>query len=112
MGKEKLIFLTHNPFQFINTNKGFADEHALQMLARDLYKLMFSVGIGLIALSIIVLFIRWALYRNKEGAMNRRNVIVGPMLLKLMLVAAISAFPYLLTLVMEIVNSVAKAAVS
>lgn len=111
MEKERMIFLTHNPFQFINTNEGFATDFALRRLVLDFFELMFSVGLGLIVISLVVLSVRWALYKNKEGALNRRNVIVGPVIMKMILVAAISAFPYLITLVFQIINSIAKSAI-
>lgn len=112
MIRERMFFLTRNPFEFINTNDGFANDYALRGIVLDIFELLFSVGLGLIVVSLVVLFIRWALYRNKEGALNRRNVIVGPVIMKMILVAAISAFPYLITLVFQIINSIAKAAVS
>lgn len=107
-----LSFLVGNPWRYINDNKDWAGEATFKGLTQDIYQLMFSIGIGLIALSVVILFIRWALYRQQGGAMNRRNALVGPLMFKLIIVAIMSCLPYLIGELYRIVNLVAKSIVS
>ena len=112
IGRCKYVWLTRNPWQFINDNAKWADDEALKGLSADSYQLIFVIGLGLIALSMGLLYLKWALYRKEDGAMNRRNTLVGPLLFKFFLVILISCLPYLIGEVFRIVNVIAKAIVS
>lgn len=107
-----LNFLVGNPWKYINENDKWAAGATFQGITRSLYQLMFSIGIGLIAISIVILFIRWALYRQQGGAVNRRNTLVGPLMFKLIIVSIISCLPYLIGELYRIINLIARSLVA
>lgn len=112
MDTSRFAFLTHNPWQFINENSKWADEPALTSMSQDVYQLILVVGYGLIALSMVVMFIKWALYKKEDGSMNRRNTITGPLLFKFFMVILISCLPYLIGEVYRIINYIARSMTS
>lgn len=111
MGTGK-VWLTRNPWQHINDNAKWADDSVLKGLSADTYHLILSIGLGVITASVVVLWLKWGMHKKEDGAMNRRNAIVSPLLFKLFLVMLITCLPYLLGEVFRIINSVAKAFVS
>lgn len=102
----------NNPWEYINNNKEWAGNATFTKITSDIYHVLFVIGIGLIAISLVLLFLRWALYRQQGGAINRRNTIVGPLLFKLILVAIICCLPYLVGEVFRIFNLIAKSLVA
>lgn len=105
-------FLSGNPWQYINNNKTWGNGATLiKELAGDIYQLVSKVGIGIIACSMLILILKWALYKNQEGALNRRNVLFGPLLFKLILVSTITCLPYLIGELWRIVNLIAASMV-
>lgn len=108
MDTSRFVFLTRNPWQFINNNSQWADNASLTPLTQDVYNLILVVGYGLIALSMVVMFLKWALYKKEDGSMNKRNTITGPLLFKLLMVILISCLPYLIGEVYRIINLIAR----
>lgn len=109
---ERFVLLEHNPWQYINENSTWADDMALKGISADIYQLILVVGYGLIGLSMVVMFLKWALYRKEDGSMNRRNTITGPLVFKFFLIILISCLPYLIGEVYRIINFIARQAVS
>lgn len=113
MGINRFTWLqVRNPWQFINENSKWADDPALQTMSADTYQLILVIGYGLIAMSMVVMFLKWALYRKEDGAINRRNTITGPLIFKFFLVILISCLPYLIGEVYRIINYIARQIVS
>lgn len=105
-----ITFLTRNPWTFINDNREWATSHELRTLASGLYQLIYPIGLGLIACSILILFIKWGTKNYSNHGMGRRLGLIGPLLFKLCCVAALACLPYLLGEIWRIFNTIAKAA--
>lgn len=103
-----LTFLTNNPWTFINENSDWATSHEIRTLASSLYQLMYPIGLGLIAFSIVILFLKWGIKSYHNYGMSRRQGLVGPLIFKLCCVIAIACLPYLLGEVWRIMNSIAR----
>lgn len=114
MGASRFVWLTQtrNPWQHINNNAKWAEDAALQGMSADVYQAIYSIGMGLIGISYLVLWLRWALYTKQSGSINKRNEIVGPFIFKFFMVILITALPYLIGEVFRIINQIAKSIVS
>lgn len=105
-----MTFLTRNPWTFINDNREWATSHELRTLVRDFYQMMFSIGLGLIACSILILFLKWGTKNYSNHGMGRRLGLIWPLLFKLGCVTVLTCLPYLLGEIWRIFNTIAKAA--
>ncbi len=114
MGAGRLVWLTQtrNPWQHINNNAKWAEDPALMGISADVYQAVYSIGMGIIGISYLFLWLRWALYTKQSGSINKRNEIVGPFIFKFVMVVLISALPYLIGEVFRVVNLFAKSMVS
>lgn len=98
VGKRPLLFFQLNPWKFLADNR-WTDDGTAKRMGSELYNFILPICLGLIALSIVVLFIRYGM--NRE---NRSGSLIKPLKMKLFFVVALAAFVYLVNLVWRIID--------
>ena len=90
-----------NPWESLVYNKWTVDTNVIR-LSRDAYKILKYVGIGVIAISIVILYIRWG--TNRE---DRKGSLIKPLRMKIIFIIALAAFVYLVNLVWRLFDQFA-----
>lgn len=94
--------LQENPFDYIKDNTFSDDERFYPYMASAVHAIV-NIGIALIAISIVVLFIRWGITRKED----KKNKLVAPLVWKLVALVILSGFIFFATLLYNIIDSIA-----